>query len=195
MENRIELDVWSILDVLDAQADATLLPTASAAERAACRFAHAMAHLSIGVNADEQIAGSFGWEFVDDERQAAYLAEHQRQSNYTPPPKSAAQTAQELLWHGFHCGGGYTTGHTCADYQRIIERGLCDVVAQIDDRLTSANPTEQSVLESMRRAVEAMVRRGVPSGQAHRFSVNSCMGLVMPGAEISDMWGGVGWST
>lgn len=152
----MNLDIWSILDVLDTQADATLPPTARTAERAACRFTHAMAHLPIGVNEDEQIAGSFGWEFVDDERQAAYFAEHQRLANCTPPPKSAAQTAQELLWNGFHCGGGYTTAHTCADYQRIVEHGLLDVVTQIDNRLLSANPSERNTLAAMRRAVEAI---------------------------------------
>ena len=38
---------------------------------------------------------------------------------------------------------------------------------------------------------EAMIRRGVPEAEAHRFALNSCMGIVMPGEEISDMWGGV----
>ncbi len=38
---------------------------------------------------------------------------------------------------------------------------------------------------------EAMLRRGVPEDQVHRFALNSCMGLVMPGEEISDMWGAV----
>jgi hypothetical protein len=156
VENKMNLDVWSILAVLDAQADAMLPSTASAAERAACRFAHAMECLPIGVNADEQIAGSFGWEFLDDARQATYLAEHQRRVSLAPPPKSAAQTAQELLWNGFHCGGGYTTAHTCADYQRIVERGLGDVVAPIDNRLMSASPAERNTLEAMRRAVETI---------------------------------------
>ena len=36
---------------------------------------------------------------------------------------------------------------------------------------------------------ETMIRRGVPEAEAHRFAINSCMGLVMPGAEIADMWG------
>jgi formate C-acetyltransferase len=36
---------------------------------------------------------------------------------------------------------------------------------------------------------EAMRRRGVPEGVVHGFALNSCMGLVMPGEEISDMWG------
>lgn len=36
---------------------------------------------------------------------------------------------------------------------------------------------------------EALVRRGVPAAEAHRFALNSCMGLVMPGEEIADMWG------
>jgi len=38
---------------------------------------------------------------------------------------------------------------------------------------------------------ETIVRRGVPREEAHRFALNSCMGLVMPGEEISDMWGAV----
>lgn len=38
---------------------------------------------------------------------------------------------------------------------------------------------------------EAIVRRGVPAAQAHRYALNSCMGIVMPGEEISDMWGAV----
>ncbi len=37
----------------------------------------------------------------------------------------------------------------------------------------------------------AMLRRGVPADEVHRFALNSCMGLVMPGEEISDMWGAV----
>jgi pyruvate-formate lyase len=36
---------------------------------------------------------------------------------------------------------------------------------------------------------DAMVRRGVPLSEARQFAVSSCMGLVVPGAEISDMWG------
>ena len=38
---------------------------------------------------------------------------------------------------------------------------------------------------------EAMRRRGVPETDLHRFALNSCMGLVIPGEEISDMWGAV----
>lgn len=36
---------------------------------------------------------------------------------------------------------------------------------------------------------EALRRRGVPVEELHRFAANSCMGLVIPGEEISDMWG------
>jgi len=35
----------------------------------------------------------------------------------------------------------------------------------------------------------AMERRGLAPEEAMRFSVNSCMGLVIAGAEIADMWG------
>ena len=39
--------------------------------------------------------------------------------------------------------------------------------------------------------VQAMVRRGLSEPEARRVVMNSCMGLVIPGEEISDMWGGV----
>ena len=35
----------------------------------------------------------------------------------------------------------------------------------------------------------ALRRRGVPEADLHRWAVNSCMGLMMPGKEFSDMWG------
>lgn len=39
--------------------------------------------------------------------------------------------------------------------------------------------------------VETLRRRGVPEAALSRWCANSCMGLYMPGEEISDMWGGV----
>lgn len=38
---------------------------------------------------------------------------------------------------------------------------------------------------------QALLRRGVAPGDVHRWAANSCMGLVIPGEEISDMWGAV----
>lgn len=38
---------------------------------------------------------------------------------------------------------------------------------------------------------EALKKRGVAKDQVHKWTVNSCMGLMMPGEEISDMWGSV----
>lgn len=37
----------------------------------------------------------------------------------------------------------------------------------------------------------ALVRRGVPADEVHGWAANSCMGLVMPGQEWSNMWGAV----
>jgi formate C-acetyltransferase len=36
---------------------------------------------------------------------------------------------------------------------------------------------------------EALVKRGVSKARVHQWAANSCMGLMMPGQEISDMWG------
>lgn len=38
---------------------------------------------------------------------------------------------------------------------------------------------------------EALRRRGVPEDDLCRWAANSCMGLMIPGEEISDMWGAV----
>lgn len=38
---------------------------------------------------------------------------------------------------------------------------------------------------------EALRRRGVPEADLPRWTANSCMGLMMPGEEISDMWAAV----
>ena len=39
--------------------------------------------------------------------------------------------------------------------------------------------------------VAALLRRGVPAEEVHGWAVNSCMGLMMPGQEWSNMWGTV----
>jgi len=36
---------------------------------------------------------------------------------------------------------------------------------------------------------KALLQRGVPATDVHRWAANSCMGLMMPGEEFSDMWG------
>lgn len=36
---------------------------------------------------------------------------------------------------------------------------------------------------------KALLQRGVPATEVHRWAVNSCMGLMIPGEEFSDMWG------
>lgn len=37
----------------------------------------------------------------------------------------------------------------------------------------------------------ALRARGIAESDVHRWAVNSCMGMIMPGEEFSDMWGGV----
>lgn len=39
--------------------------------------------------------------------------------------------------------------------------------------------------------VQALLRRGVPESDVHGWAANSCMGLMMPGQEWSNMWGSV----
>jgi len=39
--------------------------------------------------------------------------------------------------------------------------------------------------------IRALRQRGVPAAEVHKWAVNSCMGLMMPGQEWSNMWGTV----
>ena len=50
---------------------------------------------------------------------------------------------------------------------------------------TIGQPTFYGELACLR----ALVDRGVPESDAHRFAANSCMGIYMPGEEIASMWG------
>lgn len=68
-------------------------------------------------------------------------------------------------------------GLPAADLDRLTEPGL----------LRLSQPTfygEEPCRETLRR-------RGVPEADLSAWCANSCMGLMMPGAEIADMWAGV----
>ncbi len=75
------------------------------------------------------------------------------------------------------------------------------LAARIDDRLPATDfdrLTEPGLLRLSQPTFygeepcrEALRRRGVPETDLPAWCANSCMGLMMPGAEIADMWAGV----
>jgi formate C-acetyltransferase len=68
-------------------------------------------------------------------------------------------------------------GLSASDFDRLTDPGL----------LRLSQPTFYG--EAPCR--EALARRGVPRSDLPNWCANSCMGLMMPGAEIADMWAGV----
>lgn len=56
----------------------------------------------------------------------------------------------------------------------------------IDKKLFSVGQPTFYGEESCR---EALINRGIPFSNVHKFSINSCMGLYMSGEEIASMWG------
>ena len=64
-----------------------------------------------------------------------------------------------------------------ADFDRLTEPGLLRI--------------SQPTFYGEEPCREALRRRGVPADEVAGWCANSCMGLMMPGAEVADMWAGV----
>lgn len=159
-----------LLGVVRAQALAEEPALASLAPplREARLFRAGLERLPLGLRPGSSLAGDLGWDFLSAEQRETCLAEHRRlaAAAAAPPAGAAEETAAGQLWNTFHCGGNYTLAHTCADYQRVVEKGLDDVLSEIGARLqTAANEAERTLLEAMRLAV------GAPGGFAGRFAV------------------------
>jgi formate C-acetyltransferase len=167
------MDSLSIMDLLgvvraQALAEKPVLASQPPALREAQLFRIGLERLPLGLRANSSLAGDLGWDFLSPEQREAYLADRRRLAAATPPPpaNSAAETAAGQLWDTFHCSGNYTLAHTCADYQRVVEKGLDDVLAEITARRqTAATDGEQAQLEAMQLAVSSL---GVFAG---RFAV------------------------
>jgi formate C-acetyltransferase len=106
-------------------------------------------------------------------------------------------------------GGTDTAGHDCCnEFSRFIvdlvqERAtpapilavhVHDGIAAADfDRLTQPELVRlsQPTFYGEAPCRETLERRGVPAADLPEWCANSCMGLMLPGAEIADMWAGV----
>ncbi|MDX9980715.1 MAG: pyruvate formate lyase family protein [Lentisphaeria bacterium] len=76
----------------------------------------------------------------------------------------------------------------------ILAARIHDGIAAADfDRLTEPAllRLSQPTFYGEEPCREALRRRGVPESELSDWGANSCMGLMLPGAEIADMWAGV----
>ncbi len=119
--------------------------------REALGFRHVLRNLPIGVPPDgladaaaESLAGDFGWACLSGGERARLEEAVKRWEKSRPAPTSPPPpTPAALLRDRFHCFGGYTTAHTCADYERVITEGLSGILQQIERRrpASGAPPT------------------------------------------------------
>lgn len=120
-------------------------------------FAYALEHLPIGIPADGDLAGDFGWDYCSASERSRWLPPEP--SADQRPPADRTPSPDELLAQGFGCfpsdGGG---AHTTVDYERVVTQGLAGVLAQIEKRLGTCPEREHATLQGMEAALGGVIR-------------------------------------
>ena len=121
--------------------------------REARRFAYVLKNLPIGIEPGESLAGDFGRRFASPELLSEVDAAIEARASMAPPP---SQTPRDMLSSHLGCRAGWTPAHTCADYERVINEGLCGVLDDVAARSEGASGEELVTLQAMQIALEAV---------------------------------------
>lgn len=150
-------DLWSIVHLLRREArDRGLIEGLSVPEREATLFAYALENLPIGIEPGESLAGDFGAQYLSPQA-CAGLASRIAQAATRDAAQSTTGDPFRLLDEHFHCRAGYTPAHTCADYQRIVERGVEGLLAEIAAASEQASADQLATHRGMKIALNAVV--------------------------------------
>ena len=147
---------WQIISFLRSEA---LLSPESAASPAPIREARILAHilknLPLFYVDGESIAGDFGWRQEDENKLARFFAP----SAKSPAGNStSAPSPEEELRRDFHCFGGFTSAHTCIDYEKLLNVGVSGLIDEITERKNSAEGQEGIYLTAMDIAMNALLK-------------------------------------
>ena len=99
--------------------------------REAHLFARVMQEIPLSVSPGQRLAGDFGWQYAsaDHLREVeSELAVRREEELARHPAESSPET---LMRDWFHCFGGYTSAHTCVDYERVVRQGIAGVLQQV----------------------------------------------------------------
>jgi formate C-acetyltransferase len=143
---------WPIVHALRREAvGCGLVDGLSPARREASLFGYVLAHLPLGFERGETLAGDFGWRFADEPERASLTSLIDR-----PPQPPSEPTPMQRLGELFHCSAGYTLAHTCADYQRVTEEGLEGLLAEVRRHQAQAEGERLETLIAMEAALESV---------------------------------------
>jgi pyruvate-formate lyase len=151
-------DIWSLMSALHADALADpAIADAPTPLRLGGAFAYALEHLPIGIPADGELAGDFGWDYCSESERARWTPPEPPADQRPPAPHTPSPN--ELLAERFNCfpsdGGG---AHTTVDCERVVTQGLAGIVAQIEERLQTCPESDRAMLQGMEAALRGVTR-------------------------------------
>jgi formate C-acetyltransferase len=147
---------WQIISFL--RSEALLSPELAASPtpiREARILAHILENLPLFYVDGESIAGDFGWRQEDENKLARFFAPSEKS---TAGNSTSAPTPEEELRRDFHCFGGFTSAHTCIDYEKLLNVGVSGLIDEISERRDSAEGQEGIYLTAMDIAMNALLK-------------------------------------
>ncbi|MFZ2653595.1 MAG: pyruvate formate lyase family protein, partial [Victivallales bacterium] len=147
---------WQIISLLRGEAAAS--PEASgspAAVREARIFEHILENLPLYYSDGDLIAGDFGWRQEDEGSLSRFFVSSGSSSRQNSP---AAASPEEELSRDFHCFGGFTSAHTCIDYEKLINVGIAGIIDEISKCRSRAGKQEGNYLEAMGITMDALLK-------------------------------------
>lgn len=147
---------WQIIRFLRREAEGS---TESAAMPAAIReamiFEYILENLPLYYCDADLLAGDFGWRAQDDNALNRFFPEPEKKpSNTTKHPISP----EEELKRDFHCFGGFTSAHTCIDYEKLISVGIDGIIDEISMQRNKADGQERNYLTAMEITMKALLK-------------------------------------
>ena len=155
LELMSQRDLWSLVALLRSEALENKELAAAPPVREGAVFAYVLEHLPIGVSAETALAGELGWEWC----LPAQAARWDRKQTASLPQPATAPSPRQLMYDRFHChGSAGGDAHTTVDYERVVTRGLDDLLAQIEAESRDSAPDKRETLAGMSLALRGMIR-------------------------------------
>lgn len=147
---------WQIISFLRREGAASPESAVSAAPiREARVFEYILGNLPLHYFDGDLIAGDFGWREEDDSKLRRFFASSENNPTGNPPP---VISPEEELKRNFHCFGGYTSAHTCIDYEKLINIGIEGIIREISESKNAAGEHEGIYLAAMEITMEALLK-------------------------------------
>lgn len=147
---------WQIISFL--RREALLSPELAASPapiREARIFEYILENMPLHYCNGDLIAGDFGWRAQDNNELSRFFpAPEKIPSN---PPQQPISPEEELR-RDFHCFGGFTSAHTCIDYEKLISVGIAGIIDEISVQRNKADEQERIYLAAMEITMKGLLK-------------------------------------